>query len=255
MLEVTGYGSSFNQESEEDLDRLTNVLELRTDIARYNDLPPGTALSTYLEQVALVADVDAMDRGRSEGVTLITLHSAKGLEFPVVFIAGCEEGLLPISRATENEYDDPSQVEEERRLFYVGITRAKRLLYLTYTGMRMSYGRTGVSVPSRFLDSLPQSHIRVVAARHSYKGSGGTRLAERARMTDRSYLSAVSNTPPVPKLVPTYDIGSKVFHAQFGEGVVSEVVARNNDQEIAVDFQRHGRKRLLASLAPLDLVP
>jgi DNA helicase-2/ATP-dependent DNA helicase PcrA len=255
MLEVTGYGSSFKEDSEEDMDRKANVLELRSDISRYNDLPPGSALSTYLEQVALVADVDSMDRGKTEGVTLITLHSAKGLEFPVVFISGVEEGLLPISRAIENEYDDPSQVEEERRLFYVGITRAKRLLYLTYTGMRMSYGRTDVSVPSRFMDSLPQDHIKVVAARHRGMSATGTRLLDRARQTDRSYYSQPhTQVTTVPKLVPSYTAGNKVFHAQFGEGLVVEVVARNNDQEVAVEFARHGKKRLLASLAPLDVI-
>ena len=125
MLEETGYASSFRQDIEEEMDRQANVLELRSDIARYNELAPGAGLAAYLEQVALVADVDSMDRDRSEAVTLITLHSAKGLEYPVVFIAGVEEGLLPISRAIEAEYDDPSQVEEERRLFYVGITRAE----------------------------------------------------------------------------------------------------------------------------------
>ena len=185
---------------------------------------------------------------------MITLHSAKGLEYPVVFIAGVEEGLLPISRAIENEYDDPSQVEEERRLFYVGITRAEKLLYLTYTGMRMSYGRLDSSVPSRFLDALPQEHVKVLAARHTLAASGTGRLLDRARSTTRSFSSPVSAPVRVNPVVPTYNVGQRVFHAQFGEGTVSEVVARNSDQEVAVEFARHGRKRLLASIAPLDLV-
>ena len=254
VLEETGYASSFRQDIEEEMDRQANVLELRSDIARYNELASGAGLAAYLEQVALVADVDSMDRDRSAAVTLITLHSAKGLEYPVVFIAGVEEGLLPISRAIENEYDDPSQVEEERRLFYVGITRAEQLLYLTYTGMRMSYGRLDSSVPSRFLDSLPQEHVKVLAARHTLAASGTGRLLDRARSTTRSFSSPVSAPVRVNPVVPTYNVGQRVFHAQFGEGTVSEVVARNSDQEVAVDFARHGRKRLLASLAPLDLV-
>jgi DNA helicase-2/ATP-dependent DNA helicase PcrA len=254
VLEETGYGASFRQDLEEDMERMANVLELRSDVARYNELAPGAGLSAYLEQVALVADVDSMDRSQSEAVTLITLHSAKGLEYPVVFIAGVEEGLLPISRAIENEYDDPNQVEEERRLFYVGITRAERVLYLTYTGMRLSYGRLDSSVPSRFLDSLPQEHVKVLAARHTLAATGTGRLIDRARTTTRSFSSPVSQPIRVNPIVPNYSVGQRVFHAQFGEGTVSDVVARNNDQEVAVEFARHGKKRLLASIAPLDLV-
>jgi DNA helicase-2/ATP-dependent DNA helicase PcrA len=253
MLEETGYGGTFRQDLEEDMDRMANVLELRSDVARYSDLPAASGLPAYLEQVALVADVDSMDRGRADAVTLITLHSAKGLEYPVVFIAGVEEGLLPISRAIEVEYDDPSQVEEERRLFYVGITRAQELLYLTYTGMRMSYGRLDSSVPSRFLDALPQEHVKVLAARHSLASAGSGRLFDRVRSSGVFSTPTQSATRIAP-IVPTYEVGQRVFHSQFGEGTVAEVVARNNDQEVAVEFNRHGRKRLLASLAPLDLV-
>jgi DNA helicase-2/ATP-dependent DNA helicase PcrA len=253
MLEETGYGASFRQDVEEDMDRMANVLELRSDVARFSHLPSGSGLPAYLEQVALVADVDSMDRGRADAVTLITLHSAKGLEFPVVFIAGVEEGLLPISRAIENEYDDPSQVEEERRLFYVGITRAQELLYLTYTGMRMSYGRLDSSVPSRFLDALPQEHVKVLAARHSLAPGGSGRLFDRVRSSG-VFTSPTRAATRVAQIIPTYEVGQRVFHSQFGEGTVAEVVARNDDQEVAVEFARHGRKRLLASIAPLDLV-
>jgi DNA helicase-2/ATP-dependent DNA helicase PcrA len=253
MLEETGYGASFRQDVEEDMDRMANVLELRSDVARYSHLPSASGLPAYLEQVALVADVDSMDRGRADAVTLITLHSAKGLEFPVVFIAGVEEGLLPISRAIENEYDDPSQVEEERRLFYVGITRAQELLYLTYTGMRMSYGRLDSSVPSRFLDALPQEHVKVLAARHSLAPGGSGRLFDRVRSSG-VFTSPTRAATRVAQIIPTYEVGQRVFHSQFGEGTVAEVVARNDDQEVAVEFARHGRKRLLASIAPLDLV-
>jgi DNA helicase-2/ATP-dependent DNA helicase PcrA len=253
MLEETGYGASFRQDVEEDMDRMANVLELRSDVARFSHLPSGSGLPAYLEQVPLVADVDSMDRGRADAVTLITLHSAKGLEFPVVFIAGVEEGLLPISRAIENEYDDPSQVEEERRLFYVGITRAQELLYLTYTGMRMSYGRLDSSVPSRFLDALPQEHVKVLAARHSLAPGGSGRLFDRVRSSG-VFTSPTRAATRVAQIIPTYEVGQRVFHSQFGEGTVAEVVARNDDQEVAVEFARHGRKRLLASIAPLDLV-
>jgi DNA helicase-2/ATP-dependent DNA helicase PcrA len=253
MLDDTGYGSSFRQDLEEDMDRMANVLELRSDIARYNDLPPESALPTYLEQVSLVADVDSLDRNPGAAVTLITLHSAKGLEFPVVFISGVEEGLLPISRAIEAEYEHPDQIEEERRLFYVGITRAKQLLYITYTGMRMSYGRIGASVPSRFIEALPEEHIRVLSARTGRMPLSSIALADRVRSATRA-SSYGGSALAAPRFVPTYETGQRVFHTLFGEGTVIEVVARNNDQELAIEFQRHGKKRLLASLAPLDLV-
>jgi len=254
MLSDTGYATAFDQESEEELERHANVLELRSDIARYNDLPPGLALGQYLEQVSLIADTDALDRTRADAVTLITLHSAKGLEYPVVFISGVEEGLLPISRAIEAEYNNPDQIEEERRLFYVGITRARELLYLTYTGMRMSYGRIDSSVPSRFLDALPGEAIKVTSSRFRSGGLTTSRLQDRVRSATSRPTYGAGSPVVQPVIQRTYEVGQRVFHSLFGEGEVTEVVARNNDQEIAVEFGRHGKKRLLASLAPLDLV-
>ena len=253
MLEVTGLATAFNQDDEDDLEREANVRELRSDIARYNDLQPGQALAEYLQQVALVADTDALDKGRGESVTLITLHSAKGLEFPVVFITGAEEGLLPVSRAVEAEYDKPEGIEEERRLFYVGITRAMEILYITYTGMRMSYGRIDSSVPSRFLDALPGNAVKVTGAKYRTGGDTIARLQDRVRSASRpSYVSSTITAPP--PVLRNYSAGERVFHAQFGEGVVTDVIQRNSDQEIAVEFGRHGKKRLLASLAPLDVL-
>ncbi len=256
MLAVTGISASFDVNDPDDVERQQNVNELKNDIARYNDLPPGTALGQYLEQVALISDADTMER-REESVTLITLHSAKGLEFPVVFISGVEEGLLPVSRAVENEYEHPEGIEEERRLFYVGITRAMELLYITYTGMRMSYGRIDSSVPSRFLDAIPGEAVKVTGARYRTGGDTVARLSDRVRSaqmsrTTTSYGNAVANAPVIT--LREYTPGQRVFHSQFGEGTITEVVARHNDQEIAVEFARHGKKRLLASLAPLDVV-
>ncbi|HQY30228.1 MAG TPA: 3'-5' exonuclease, partial [Thermomicrobiales bacterium] len=182
-------------------------------------------------------------------------HSAKGLEFPVVFITGVEQGLLPVSRAIEAEYQDPNALEEERRLFYVGITRAMELLYLTYTGMRMTYGRIDSSVPSRFLDALPGDAVKVSGARYRTGGETIARLQDRVRTSSRPSWNATTMAPAATtRVIPSYTVGQRVFHAQFGEGVITEVVARRDDQEIAVEFGRHGRKRLLGSLAPLDVV-
>ena len=136
--------------SEEGEDRWANLLELRAVTTRYDDLSPEDALDRLLEETALVADQDSYE-GEADAVTLITLHAAKGLEFPVVFIAGLEEGLFPHNRAL----DDEKELEEERRLAYVGITRAKRRLFLSHAWRRATWGGGGMSVPSRFLLEIP----------------------------------------------------------------------------------------------------
>jgi len=138
IVDRTGYSTAFNHENEEDMERWANVLELRSDLEDFDALAPGEALAAYLDQVQLVSDADTMKDGEQGQVTMITLHSAKGLEFPVVFIAGVEEGLLPIYRAIENEYNDPTAIEEERRLFYVAMTRAEHELVIVTDSMTPS---------------------------------------------------------------------------------------------------------------------
>ena len=261
IVERTGYQATFDHDSEEEMQRWANLLELRADLERYDLVEPAEALATYLEQVALIADVDSLPDGSAGQVTLITLHSAKGLEFPIVFITGVEEGLLPISRAVEAEFSDPLPLEEERRLFYVGITRAQKVLYLTYAANRMSYGRYQSGVASRFLAAIPQENVRAStrSANRSQNGAGSPRLQDRARGTLGSRLTWESEPPsreaaPPPRAAVEHVPGQRVFHAKFGEGVIAEVNARHGDPELAVDFARHGRKRLLASLANLDVV-
>ena len=150
VLEVSGYRAMLADGSEDGEERWANLLELREVTTRYDDLDPEDALDRLLEETALVADQDSYE-GDADAVTLITLHAAKGLEFPVVFIAGLEEGLFPHSRAL----DDERQLEEERRLAYVGITRAKRRLYLSHAWRRATWGMGQAAVPSRFLLEIP----------------------------------------------------------------------------------------------------
>ena len=150
VLEASGYRAMLAAGSEDGEERWANLLELRGVTTRYDDLSPEDALDRLLEETALVADQDSYE-GDADAVTLITLHAAKGLEFPVVFIAGLEEGLFPHSRAL----DDEKQLEEERRLAYVGITRAKRRLYLSHAWRRMTWGMGQPTVPSRFLMEIP----------------------------------------------------------------------------------------------------
>jgi DNA helicase-2/ATP-dependent DNA helicase PcrA len=252
VVELTGYRASFDNQVEEEMQRWANVLELRSDLAKYDDVAPEDALFQYLEQVALVSDADTMEDDGRGRVTLITLHSAKGLEFPVVFISGVEEGLLPISRAVEAEFTDPAPLEEERRLFYVGITRAEKLLYMTYTGARMSYGKYAPAVASRFLSSLPESNVNSLGSRQSLTAS--VRRGASSPMPSTSYerTQTVVAAPKAP--ARTFIAGERVFHPKFGEGKISSVAERAGDQEIAVEFTRHGLKRLLGSLANLEAI-
>jgi DNA helicase-2/ATP-dependent DNA helicase PcrA len=150
VLEESGYRAMLADGSEEGEERWANLLELRSVTTRYDDLAPDDALDRFLEETALVADQDTYEVG-ADAVTLITLHAAKGLEFPAVFIAGMEEGVFPHSRSL----DDERQLEEERRLAYVGITRAKRRLFLSHAARRATWGQGGLSVPSRFLFEIP----------------------------------------------------------------------------------------------------
>ena len=250
ILDRTGYGATFDRTEEEDLDRWANLLELRSELERLGEDPARETLPQYLERVALVADVDSLDADERGMATLITLHSAKGLEFPVVFLAGVEEGLLPISRAVENEHFRPEELEEERRLFYVGMTRAERLLYLTYASARATYGRFGYTVPSRFLTAIPDHLIRSLGRRGALRSGAKAGLRDRVRGED---TAAAPTSPPPP---PAHELRdqSTVFHSKFGEGMITEAIDRCDDQEVGVEFVRHGPKRLMASLARLDVI-
>jgi DNA helicase-2/ATP-dependent DNA helicase PcrA len=263
IVEQTGYRNTFNETNEEELQRWANVLELRADLERYDEVDPEEALAAYLEQVSLIADVDSMKDDERGQVTLITLHSAKGLEFPVVFITGVEEGLLPISRAVEAEAFDKTPMEEERRLFYVGITRAEKLLYLTYVASRLTYGRFQQGAPSRFLASIPAESIRATTRlnRRPTGGSGRQSSFQPGPLASRVAAPWTSSVPdPVvpaatPKAeLPDYKAGQRVFHPKFGEGTIVEALPRRDDIELAVHFQRHGDKRLMGSLARLEIV-
>lgn len=261
VIDVTDFRKSFEGDSEEELQRWANVQELRTDLERYDNVDPETALPTYLEQVALIADVDSMSKDAGGSVTLITLHSAKGLEFPVVFIAGVEEGLLPINRALEAEAFDTKPLEEERRLFYVGITRARKLLYITYAGSRMSYGQYRDGVVSRFVQNIPAEATHAITRETAVRSSKSGR--NYSKSSSGSLTSRVSTswsmpepTPkPVPEPIPDYKVGNTVFHPKFGEGQINEISPRKDgDMEVSVLFKRHGAKRLLASFAKMDII-
>jgi DNA helicase-2/ATP-dependent DNA helicase PcrA len=223
-------------------ERWANVEELRNVAADYDGLAAGHGLVSFLEDVALIADADTIDDEEDDGgkVTLITLHSAKGLEYPVVFMTAMEEGILPHIRS----FDDPAQMEEERRLCYVGMTRAKERLYLLRAFRRYANGMSSHHPPSRFLRDLPEELVTVKGAPQApVNGARGSmRYAEppereRSRVMDEMPFSG----------------GERVRHPRFGEGVVVGCVPRGDDQEVTVAFKGEtGIKKLMLSFAPLE---
>ncbi|MGD8997548.1 MAG: 3'-5' exonuclease, partial [Anaerolineae bacterium] len=238
VLEDTRYADYLRDGSDEGEERWANVLELRNVAADYDN----HSLAEFLIDVALVSDVDNLS-GDVDAPTLLTLHSAKGLEFPIVLITGLEEGLLPHSRS----FDEPEELAEERRLAYVGLTRARDRLFLTYAFRRSRYGSSEATVPSRFLDDIPDGLT-----------SGSWRATRRsARRQETLWERPVSaqvvgldGTSPQPR----FRAGQRVLHEAFGEGMVLESRSRGDDQIVTVNFEEGGEKRLIASLAPMEVL-
>ncbi|MBC7262490.1 MAG: ATP-binding domain-containing protein, partial [Chloroflexi bacterium] len=240
VLERTGYAEYVRDGTEEGEERWQNIMELRSVAQEYLDLEPELSLTMFLEEVALVSDVDNLNE-EVDAPTLLTLHTAKGLEFHTVFIVGLEEGILPHSRSLE----EPEGLEEERRLCYVGITRAKERLYLTHTFRRTLYGSRAVSEPSRFLSDIPDHLIQG----HAKPLAKGLFPQEAPNYTQ----SAVwQNEPVTGSTKPLYSAGDQVRHAQFGDGIVVHSEISGGDEVVTVAFAGQGIKRLLLSFAPLE---
>ena len=257
LLERSGYAAYVQDGTEEGQIRWENILELRTVARDYADLPVETALTTFLEEVALVSDVDNLDE-QVDAPTLLTLHAAKGLEFPVVFIVGMEEGLFPHSRSM----DDPEQMEEERRLCYVGVTRAKERLYLLHTFRRTLYGESEVREPSRFLRDVPHHLVKGRSekpkARQQSLGLGAGRFLGRTRPAATPPLapgpSVASRRSARRRLPQQFQTGDEVEHEVFGKGIVIESKLVGGDEQVTVAFAGVGLKRLMASMAPMTKV-
>lgn len=251
ILSRTGFTLYLHESSEtiqEAREREDNVQELRGVLAARKETP----LNEFLEEIALVSDVDSLAES-ADAVTLLTLHAAKGLEFPVVFLTGLEDGVLPHIRAL----DEPDGIEEERRLMYVGITRAMRHLYLTYAFRRTLYGESSPGVVSRFLRDIP-AHLldglptRLSQAHHEkrYMEDVTWETASKGSHAPRKQM-----TLPLPEKPKTrFRSGQRVRHAKFGDGVVVESQLRSGDEEVVVSFRSAGIKRLAASFANLVML-
>jgi len=233
ILGHTGY-REYILAKENGEEKWENIMELRNVASEYDELDPEEALTTFLEKVSLVSDIDELDE-RADAVTLITLHQAKGLEFPAVFIVGLEEGILPHRKS----FDDPEQMEEERRLCYVGITRAKERLYLLRSYRRSLFGGSTANPPSRFLQDI-SPHL--ISPRGLWEES------------PTPMTSAYSQPSSRPSSALALKVGDHVRHSKFGPGIVMNCLPTKDDQELTVAFEEAGVKKLLASLAPLEKI-
>ena len=265
IIEETGYIDSLEADDAEDAKaRIENIDELLSKIAAYeeacadSDIP--VTLSGFLEEVALVADIDSLDES-SDYVMLMTLHSAKGLEFPRVYLAGMEDGIFPSYLTITS--DDPEGVEEERRLCYVGITRAKEELMLTYARRRVIRGETQYNKMSRFLKEIPQELVSTGNAFEKKEMDDlpvAAKLAAYQQAKQAFHSKAFAALKPAQQFGkpagegPGYVEGDRVRHMKFGEGTVAGIVSGGRDYEVTVDFDSAGRKKMFAMFAKLQKI-
>lgn len=251
VIKQTGYGDMLDKEAEHDPQgesRKENVGEFLSVAKDYMDSNPEGNLQDFLENVALVSDVDDFESSDSK-VTLMTLHAAKGLEFPVVFLTGLDEGLFPHSRTLM----DPSQVEEERRLAYVGITRAERQLYVTNAVTRTMYGRISAYMPSRFLAEIPPQFVEDYHRKSAMPQSRTTAVPGKQRVSILSKPVA-SSLPKKHAVTDTFAKGDKVRHKIWGIGTVLDVIGEGPNMQMKIQFPTKGVRQVVVKYAPLEKV-
>ena len=251
VIKQTGYGDMLDKEAEHDPQgesRKENVGEFLSVAKDYMDSNPEGNLQDFLENVALVSDVDDFESSDSK-VTLMTLHAAKGLEFPVVFLTGLDEGLFPHSRTLM----DPVQVEEERRLAYVGITRAERQLYVTNAVTRTMYGRISAYMPSRFLAEIPPQFMEDYHRKSAMPQSRTTAVPGKQRVSILTKPVA-SSLPKKHAVTDTFAKGDKVRHKIWGIGTVLDVIGEGPNMQMKIQFPTKGVRQVVVKYAPLEKV-
>ena len=260
LLDVTGYVSELEAEDTDEANgRIENIESLMNKIVQYEEDNNGGTLNDLLEDIALVADIDTVSDD-AEQVLLMTLHSAKGLEFPNVYICGMEETIFPGASAVFG--DDPSELEEERRLCYVGITRAMKKLTLTSANQRMRNGEMNFNRPSRFINEIPrhlvkQTYGAVLKPETESKPTEFSRTKASLYTKDRK--NPFANNPYIqkgmgsasPAGAPDYQVGDRVSHTKFGQGIVRSLTKLTNDYEVVIEFDGFGQRKLRSSFAKL----
>ena len=252
VLEQTGYIRALQEKGgDESLARIENVNELKTNILGYIKETGDTSLSGFLDEVALYTDIDSYDRD-ADCAVMMTMHSAKGLEFPDVFIVGMEEGLFPGARCI----GDPEEMEEERRLCYVALTRAKERLCLTCARQRMIFGRTSMNLPSRFTEEIPEEDLEKSGfdparqAEHREQGEGQRYMGFGKRRVAPPVQRQTPDQAPAPaKSAPAFGLGDRIVHRAFGRGEITKLTPMGGDALIEITFDDVGVKRLMLRAA------
>lgn len=245
VLETTKYLDYLSEDPETYDDRVNNIKELSSMFIKYQEEADEPDLSAFLEDVALISDIDSYNEDE-DCVVLMTLHSAKGLEFPVVFIPGMEEGIFPGNQSMYSE----EELEEERRLAYVGITRAKEKLYLINAQQRMLYGTTSRNMQSRFVREIPFSVTEDVSVK-TYKAPA-SRLAQQHTSSSQNAHKFGQAGNTAAKATADYKVGDTVVHKSFGTGTILSLQPMGNDTLMEVAFDKAGTKKMMANFARLE---
>jgi len=258
IIEQTGYVAELEAEDTiEAKARIENIDELLTKVVSYEESAETPTLSGFLEEVALVADIDSLDES-NDYVVLMTLHSAKGLEFPQVYLAGMEDGLFPsyMSIASDNPTEE---LEEERRLCYVGITRAKENLSISCARQRMIRGETQYNRVSRFVKEIPKELLEGEIRKEKELEIPETPVYQKAKSAFKAKPMALTQAQPKPFVsvntgnkILDYAIGDTVKHVKFGTGIVKQIMEGGRDFEVTVEFETAGTKKMFASFAKLQ---
>ena len=252
LLDKTGYLLALERsDDDKDETRAENVRELKSSMLSFMKDSGDLTLEGYLANVALYTDLDNYDR-ESDSVVMMTMHSAKGLEFPTVFIVGCEEGIFPGIRAI----GEPEEMEEERRLCYVAVTRAKRRLYLTCARQRMLFGRTTANRVSRFVDEIPEEHIRKNIPRgYGFREQREEHPYRQKRAPEPKAHAVAAPAAPKPKApqAAAFAVGDRVLHKAFGPGTLVKMTPMGGDYLIEIDFDQISSKKLMLRAAALHM--
>ena len=253
ILDKTGYAASLYAQGHEGEERMENVKELISAVMQYEQQAEEPTVQGYLQDVALITDIDSYNAD-SDLAVMMTIHAAKGMEFKNVFLVGIEESIFPSARSTFTTAD----IEEERRLAYVAITRAKENLYMTHTSLRMLFGATTRNAPSRFLEETPKEYCDIDEQRdNSFSLGGGlgygfgspVEIGYKKPQAVKRPLAAKKDTPSV-----TYCAGQRIKHKTFGEGLVVKATSMGNDTLLEIAFDSVGTKKLMANYSPIELV-
>lgn len=245
VAEKSGYIKAMQALGEEGAGRIENITELKSNAMTLLDENPETTLPDFLEQVALVSDLDSYD-GDLDRVSLMTMHSAKGLEFDTVFMVGAEDNIFPSYRSM----NDPAEMEEERRLAYVAITRAKRMLYITHTSYRMLYGQTMRNKLSTFVREIPENLIEKTGERVHKPASEWKKPVKPNYLAQEAAMAAARTAPVASGIV--FAAGDRVKHNVFGEGTVVDAKRMGNDTMLTINFDNGQSKKVMANFARIE---